>query len=198
MLREIIPAIRSTLVLASLTGIAFPLLMTGIAQVTFPYQANGSLITTDKKTIGSRLLGQNFERPEYFHPRPSAAGYAGESSAGTNLGPTSKKLFLGDETFAGIQQLAINFRKENNLPEDILVPVDAVTRSASGLDPHITASNAAYQLQRVAKARNLDNHTVADLITRCTTNRDFGVFGEPRVNVLQLNLALDAVPSMNQ
>lgn len=198
MIQEIFPAIRSTLVLASLTGLAFPLLMTGIAQMTFPKEANGSLISKNSQVIGSGLLGQNFSRPEYFHPRASAASYGGEASSGTNLGPTSQKLILGDENFAGVRQLADKYRKENALPENSLVPVDAVTRSASGLDPHITPKNAALQLDRVAKSRNLERQTVSDIIKRCTTNRDFGILGEPRINVLQLNLALDAISPMNQ
>jgi len=200
MLHEVFPAIRSTFVLAAFTGIAFPIVITAICQLTFPRQADGSLIQQDKKIIGSSILGQTFTRSEYFHPRPSAAGsgYAGEASSGTNFGPTSKKLILGDQTFLGVQQLADSYRKENNLPANKLVPVDAVTRSASGLDPDITPANAHYQLERVAKARNLSSQTVAELIKRHTSNREFGVLGEPKVNVLQLNLSLDAIPSMNK
>lgn len=203
MLKELIPAFRITLVLALLTGLAFPLLITGAAQVLFPVQANGSLIRDGKgKVIGSKLLAQKFEAPKYFHPRPSAAGsgYAGEASGGTNLGPTSSKLIMGiaddpatkaDESFSGIKQLAEGYRKENGLAENAAVPVDAVTRSASGLDPDISEANALIQAPRVAKARGAKEDAIVDLIHKCKSERDLQIFGEPRINVLKINLALD-------
>jgi K+-transporting ATPase ATPase C chain len=204
LVKNTIIAVRTTLVLALLTGVIFPLVVTGIAQALFPKSANGSLITDKNgKVIGSKLIGQPFTKPEYFHPRPSAAGsgYAGEASGGTNLGPTSQKLILGqkdnpetkdvDESFAGIKQLAEQYRAENNLAADQPVPVDAVTRSGSGLDPDISPENALLQAPRVAKARNIAEQTVIDLVHHQTEPRVLGFLGEPRVNVLMLNLALD-------
>lgn len=204
MVRQLFPALRATLVLAALTGLLFPLLITGVAQAVFPAQANGSLIRdAGGQVIGSRLIGQSFSRPEYFHPRPSAAGsgYAGEASSGTNLGPTSAKLIEGlkddpatkdtDESYAGVKQLVETYRQENHLAADARVPVDAVTRSASGLDPHISLANALLQAPRVAAARGADPERVTALVRRNTAGRDLGVLGEPRVNVLELNLALD-------
>lgn len=204
MLRQLFPAFRATVVLAVLTGLLFPLVITGVAQVIFPAQANGSLIRdAGGQVIGSRLIGQPFSKPEYFHPRPSAAGsgYAGEASSGTNLGPTSAKLIQGikddpatkdtDESYAGVKQLVEAYRQENRLAPDARVPVDAVTRSASGLDPHISLANALLQAPRVAAARGADAERVTALIRRHTEGRDLGVLGEPRVNVLALNMALD-------
>jgi len=194
MIRELVPAIRSTLTLALYTGIAFPLLIFGLGQALFPHQANGSLIEQGGRIVGSELLAQSFTKPQYFHPRPSAAGsgYAGEASGGTNFGPTSKKLILGDQSFAGIKQLADSYRAENGLSAGVKVPVDAVTRSSSGLDPHISPTNAYLQAARVATARHLPEATVTELIRQYTEGRDLGLFGEPRINVLKLNLALDS------
>lgn len=211
MLKQILPAIRATIVLAILTGLLFPLAMTGIAQAVFRDQANGSLIAgAGGKVIGSRLIGQPFTKPEYFHPRPSAAagyppkvggGYDATMSSGTNLGPTSSKLIQGipddpatkdtDESYAGVKQLAEAYRTENGLPADAKVPVDAVTRSSSGLDPHISPANAALQAPRVAKARNMTPDAVMEIVRQNSEGRTFGILGEPRVNVLMLNLALD-------
>jgi K+-transporting ATPase ATPase C chain len=203
MLKQLMPAIRATLVLAVITGLLFPLAITGLAQVMFREQANGSLVQRDGVVVGSRLLGQGFSRPEYYHPRPSAAGsgYAGEASGGTNLGPTSAKLLDGqpddpktkdtDESFAGVKQLVESYRQENHLPSDAKVPVDAVTRSGSGLDPQISQANALLQARRVAAARGKSPDEVTGLIRRFTEERDLGVLGEPRVNVLLLNLELD-------
>jgi K+-transporting ATPase ATPase C chain len=204
MLKQLLPAIRSTLVLAVLTGLLFPLLITGIAQAVFPHQANGSLIRgQDGKIVGSELIGQTFTRPEYFHLRPSAAGsgYDATASSGTNLGPTSSKLIQGieddpktkdtDESYSGVKQLVDAYRQENGLPADAKVPIDAVTRSGSGLDPHISPANAALQAPRVAKARGISVDAVTDLIRQHTEARQLGILGEPRVNVLRLNLALD-------
>ena len=204
MLKTIIQATRATLVLAILTGIIFPLAITAVAHTVFPSQANGSLVSNPKGVvIGSRLLAQQFSKPIYFHPRPSAAGsgYAGEASSGTNLGPTSQKLFEGqaddpktkdvDESFLGVKQLADNYRKENNLAPDFLVPVDAVTRSGSGLDPDISPENAAAQAQRVATARKMPLQVVLNAVSQNTESRQLGFLGNPRVNVLSLNLSLD-------
>ncbi|GAB4453461.1 MAG: K(+)-transporting ATPase subunit C [Armatimonadaceae bacterium] len=203
MWQQIRPAVTSVLVFTLFTGIVFPLLITGIAQLAFPGQARGSLIETNGRVIGSEIIGQNFTRPEYFHPRPSAAGdgYGAAASGGTNLGPTSSRLIAGvrddaategtDESYAGIAQLAANYRRENNLPEGTPLPADAVTRSASGLDPHISVENAALQLSRVAAARGIEESAVRKLVQQHTKGRTLGVLGEPRVNVLLLNRALD-------
>jgi K+-transporting ATPase ATPase C chain len=160
-----------------------------VGQLFFSHQANGSLITSkDGKTIlGSELLGQQFSSDKYFNSRPSAAGtgYDAANSGGTNFGPTSQK--LNDSVKAAVDA----YRKQNNLPAGAPVPADAVTSSASGLDPHISLKNAAIQIPRVAKARNLSSDQVATLVQKYTEGRDLGVLGEPRVNVLKLNLALD-------
>ena len=193
----------SVLVLTVLTGLIFPMLITAIAQAVFPYQAKGSLVTQGGKVVGSELIGQNFTAPGYFHPRPSAAGsgYDGANSSGTNLGPTSSKLIKGieddpatkdtDESYSGIPQLAAAYRKENNLTSSTRLPADAVTRSASGLDPHISPANATLQAARVAKARGLGVDAVKQLVAQNTEGRQFGILGEPRVNVFGLNRALD-------
>lgn len=205
MLKQIMPSIRATLVMAVLTGILFPLLITGIAQAVFPAEANGSLIrSANGKVIGSRLIAQPFAKAGYFHPRPSAAGngYDPTASGGTNLGPTSDKLIHGvhkklpdgkDDpgNFDGVKDLVAAYRKENNLSPDVPVPVDAVTRSASGLDPHISPTNALLQVARVAAARKLAEENVKALLEKNTAGRDLGFLGEPGVNVLELNLALD-------
>lgn len=203
MMKQVMPAIRATLVLAILTGLIFPLTITALATTIFPDQASGSLIKDKSgEVIGSALLGQKFERPEYFHPRPSAAGsgWAGEASGGTNLGPTSSKLLEGkmddastketDESYSGVKQLAAAYRTENELTEGEQPPVDAVTRSGSGLDPDISEANAAFQARRVAKQRSVSLDSIMQLVKANTQPRDFGIFGEPRVNVLRLNLAL--------
>ena len=163
------------------------LLVTGISQVIFPRKANGSLITANGHVIGSELIGQGFARPEYFHGRPSAAGdkgYDGLSSSPSNLGPTNQKLIdrvKGD---------AEKFRAENPTFKGE-IPADTLTASASGLDPHISPESAAAQIDRVAKARNVSPERIRQLVTNYTEGRQFGIFGEPRVNVLKLNLALD-------
>jgi potassium-transporting ATPase KdpC subunit len=196
MLREIRPAIVVLVALTLITGLAYPLAMTGIAEVLFPRQAQGSLIEQDGKVIGSALIGQVFESDKYFHGRPSAttapdpndstktvpAPYNAANSGGSNLGPSNKALI--DRVQGDIDTL----KKENpNAP----VPQDLVTTSASGLDPHISPDAALFQVPRIAKARNLPEDRVRQLVVDNTEGRLFGFLGEPRVNVLQLNLALD-------
>lgn len=187
---ELRPAIVGTLVLAAVTCGTYPLLVTGIAQTAFKNQAAGSLITDkDGKVIGSALLGQNFAADHYFHPRSSAAGagYDAANSSGSNLGPTSQKLH------DAIKERIAAYRTKNGLVADATVPADAVTASGSGLDPHISVKNAELQTARVAKARNLSIEKVKELIASHTTKPDLGFLGETGVNVLKLNLALDAL-----
>jgi potassium-transporting ATPase KdpC subunit len=183
-------AILMTVVLTVLLGIVYPLVMTGISQVLFARQANGSLVRDSSGTVvGSALLAQGFSKPEYFHPRPSAAGsdgYDATSSGGSNLGPTNQKLI------DSVKDRAVAYRQENGLADDAPVPVDAVTQSASGLDPDISPANALIQAGRVAKARNLPDDQVRALVDQNTEGRTLFILGEPRVNVLRLNLALDA------
>ncbi|RYG46476.1 K(+)-transporting ATPase subunit C [bacterium] len=189
------PAIVLTLLFALATGLAFPALITGIAQTLFPHQANGSLIRdASGRVVGSEIVGQNFTEARYFHPRPSAAGggYDAANSSGTNLGPTSDKLINGAEGFDGVKGLAEAYRKENGLAPDTELPADAVTRSASGLDPHISPANAELQIVRVAKARRLAPDEVRRLVRAHTDDAFVGIFGERAVNVLTLNRALDS------
>ncbi len=239
MLKELRPGFMMMVVMTVVTGLIYPAVITAIAQVVFPTQANGSLIVVDGKVIGSRLIGQNFTRPEYFHPRPSAAGggYDPTASAGSNLGPTSAKYINGttkkdDEghdvaDFLGIKARIVHYCVENDLsyessasldtfkdsegniddakliaafndpatPLTFLpknaIPSDAVTASASGLDPHISPANAQMQAARVAKARGVPVAQIQEIVATNTAGRSFGVLGEPAVNVLQLNLAID-------
>ena len=204
MLQQLRAAVVSVLVITVLTGMIFPLAITAIAGAVFPRQANGSLIEQNGKVVGSALIGQNFAAPGYFHPRPSAAGngYDAANSSGTNLGPTSDKLINGihkktadgkDDpgNFDGIKDLADAYRKENNLPATQDIPADAATRSASGLDAEISPANAELQIGRVTKQRGLGEDQVKKLVEEHTAGRQLGVLGEPRVNVLQLNLAID-------
>jgi potassium-transporting ATPase KdpC subunit len=170
----------------------YPLVVWGIAQVAFPSKANGSLVERQGKLAGSSLLAQSFTGEKYFHPRPSAAGdtgYDGISSGGSNLGPLSQKLV--DQVKERVDQ----YRRENNLPPGTLVPADAVTASGSGLDPHISLKNAEIQAGRVAKARNMSLNKIKSLMQKYTEGPDWGLFGEPGVNVLGLNLALEALPA---
>lgn len=187
---EIRGAVMATLVIAVVCCGLYPLVVFGISQTFFRAKANGSLIVDQNGMVrGSRLLAQGFTAAKYFHPRPSAAGngYDAVNSGGSNLGPTSQK--LND----AIKDRIDAYRKENGLSENESVPADAVTSSGSGLDPHISARNAEVQAARVAKARSLSEEQVRDLIQQHTESRDFGFLGDPRVNVLTLNLALDEV-----
>lgn len=196
MLKQIRPALVLLVLMTVLTGLAYPLAITGIASVLFPFQARGSLIEKDGKVIGSALIGQNFANAKYFHGRPSATTdtdpndpsktvpvpYNAGNSGGSNAGPTSKALI------ERVQGDVATLKKESDTP----VPVDLVTTSASGLDPHITPAAAEFQVARVAAARNLPVERVSALVAQATEDRFLGIFGEPRVNVLKLNLALDS------
>lgn len=239
MLKELGPGLRLMIVFTVLTGLLYPVVMTGVSEVIFPKQANGSLITVNGKVVGSSLIGQPFAKAEYFHPRPSAAGsgYDASASGGTNLGPTSAKLIHGTTKtddkknevvdFDGIDDRVVHYCLDNDIPymssmpleqfkdaqgnlDDVKlikafnddkaplvftpqerIPQDAVTASASGLDPHISPANAVLQAGRVAKARNVAPDQIKQMVAEFTERPDWGLFGEPRVNVLQLNIALD-------
>jgi K+-transporting ATPase ATPase C chain len=187
MWQQILPGLRIKLFMTLVLGVVYPLAMTGISQVLFPHQANGSLIMSGDKVIGSELIGQNFAKPEYFQPRPSAAGndgYDPTASGGSNYGPTSQKLI--DRVKASVDK----FRKENPDYTGPL-PADLVTASASGLDPHLSPDSAKAQAARVAKARGASVDQMNQLIAQFTEGPDLGFLGEPRVNVLKLNLAVD-------
>jgi potassium-transporting ATPase KdpC subunit len=185
MKKQLLTAVLMTMVTTVLLGLVYPLIITGIAQLLFPAKANGSLLQKDDKTIGSRLIGQPFTGPGYFHSRPSAAGEAGYDpmvSGGSNLGPTNQKLISRVE--ADVARLEAENPKAP-------VPVDLITTSGSGLDPDISPAAAEFQISRVARERNLSPDEVRRLVEQHTTPRDLGLLGEPRVNVLELNLALD-------
>ena len=186
-MKQLMIAIRATVVLTLLTGLAYPLLVTGLAKVLFPHQASGSLIPGNGKTVGSELIGQSFTKPEYFHGRPSAAGdkgYDGLASGGSNLGPTNQKLV--DRVRDDVKK----FRAENPTFTGP-VTADMVTMSGSGLDPDISPASADAQVNRVAAARGVSADAVRKLVADNTADRQFGILGEPRVNVLKLNIALD-------
>jgi K+-transporting ATPase ATPase C chain len=180
-------AFVSVILLTLLTGCIFPLVLFAFGRWLYPTQAAGSLVTGKGVVIGSRLIGQDFIRPEYFHSRPSAAGngYDGTSSGGTNFGLSNRKLI------EGVRQSAEAYRKSNGLPPDAIVPIDAATRSGSGLDPHISPTNAELQIARVARTRGLDEGAVRRLVASHTEGPQLGFLGSPRVSVLELNLALD-------
>ena len=185
---QILPGLRIKIFMTIILGVIYPLAITGISQMVFPHQANGSLVTAGGKVIGSELIGQNFSKPEYFFLRPSAAGshgYDGADSSGSNFGPTNQKLI--DRVKASVEK----FRKDNPDYQGP-IPADLVTASASGLDPHISPASAQAQVARVAKARSMSREEVGRLVDRMTEGPDLGVLGESRVNVLKLNLALDA------
>jgi K+-transporting ATPase ATPase C chain len=195
-------AFRATLVTLVVTGIVYPLAVTGVAQLVFPSRANGSIVVDGKgHEVGSELIGQGFADPAYVRPRPSASGYDAANSSGTNLATTSKKLRDGqpddpatkdaDESFVGVKDLAAAFRADNALPAGVDVPADAVSRSASGIDPHVSPDTATLQAPRIARARGVAVERVQAVIETYTEGRDLGLLGEPRVNVLAVNLALD-------
>jgi K+-transporting ATPase ATPase C chain len=239
MWEQILPGLRIKIFMTIVLGVGYPLAMTGISQVIFPKQSNGSLITAGDKVIGSELIGQSFSKPEYFHPRPSSAGggYDAGASSGSNLGPTSAKLVHGTTKmddkknevvdFDGINLRILHYCLDNDLPYESSVPLDqfkdakgdlddvklikafnddkaplmfkpkapipadAVTASASGLDPHISPDSARVQAARVAKARGIQVDQANQLVAQFTEGPDLGLLGEPRINVLKLNLALD-------
>jgi potassium-transporting ATPase KdpC subunit len=184
--KQLRPAIVLTFVFIVVTGLVYPGIVTAVARLVFPNQARGSLVMANGQVIGSRLIGQQFNKPWYFHPRPSAAGdgYDATASGGTNKGPTDRK--LADTLVAG----AIAQAESAGVPKG-RVPSDMATASASGLDPHISPANALFQVARVAAARGVDSTQVRDLALHYVESRQFGFLGEPRVNVLALNLALD-------
>lgn len=197
MIKIFLDSIKITLILALITGIIYPLTITGLANIMFNNQATGSLIyDQNHKVIGSKLIGQVFTSDKYFQGRPSRAGngYDALLSGGSNLGPTSQKLIEGNKDFDGLKQLAIKYRLANNLDFKKKIPIEAVTASASGLDPDISYENALLQVPRIAKSRNISQNKVTDLIERNIQKREFGFMGEPRINVLLLNLSLDKLP----
>jgi K+-transporting ATPase ATPase C chain len=186
-MKQLMIAIKVTLLLTVITGLLYPLAVTGLAQVLFPHQANGSLQVVNGKTVGSELIGQRFTKPEYFHGRPSAAGndgYDGLASGGSNYGPTNQH--LADRVRDDVKK----FRAENPAYTGP-IPADLLTTSASGLDPHISPASAQAQVARIATARGVSAESVQQLVAAHTESRQYGLFGEPRVNVLALNLALD-------
>jgi K+-transporting ATPase ATPase C chain len=188
MRRQLVPAIVSTVVFTVLLGFAYPLVVTAVAQVAFNDNADGSLVEVDGEIVGSELLGQSFTEPGYFWPRPSAAGdgYDAAASSGSNLGPTNP------DFLATVEERAAAYREAHGLSEDVLVPVDAVTTSGSGLDPHISVANARIQADRVAEARGVPVDGVLALVDENTEGRPLGFLGEDGVNVLELNLDLDS------
>jgi K+-transporting ATPase ATPase C chain len=182
-----LPGLRMTLVMTVLTGLIYPGVVTGLCQLLFPNQANGSLVYKDGKVVGSTLIGQNFSRPEYFQPRPSAAGngYDATASSGSNLGPTSQKLV------DRVKASADKFHKDNPTFSGT-IPADLLTASGSGLDPHLSPESANAQVDRIAQARGASPDDIRALVAQLTESRDLGFLGEPRVNVLRINQALDS------
>ena len=201
--RELRPLFAITVLLLLITSVAYPLVVTGIAQTVFNRQANGSFVKVDGKAVGSSLVGQTFTGAQYFQGRPSAAGagYDAANSSGSNLGPTSAKFIEGipddpstpdvDESFAGIDQRVAAFREANGVEGAAKLPADSVTASGSGLDPHISPATARLQVARVAKARGVSEADIRALLDKYTESAFLGFIGQPRVNVLKLNIALD-------
>jgi K+-transporting ATPase ATPase C chain len=189
LMRQLRPALIAVVVFTVICGLAYPLVVTAIAQVGWKDTANGSLIERDGVLVGSELIGQPFSSPEYFHPRPSAAGdgYDGSASSGSNLGPTN------EEYLVTVAERVGEYRDVNGLGADVLVPVDAVTASGSGLDPHISVRNAELQAPRVAEVRGVELDVVLDVVEENTTERPLGILGDPGVNVLEQNQAHDEV-----
>ena len=189
MRRQLLPALAMVALFTVVTGLAYPLVVTGIAQVSFPRKADGSLVERDGLLVGSRLIGQAFTGPGYFHPRPSAAGegYDAAESGASNQGPTNRAFLRR------VRARLADYRAENGVTAGVAMPVDAVTASASGLDPHISVANARFQAERVAQARGLSRQDLYDLIDEHTDGRALGFLGERGVNVLELNLALDGL-----
>ena len=185
LLKQIYPAVALTIVLTVLVGIIYPFVITGLSDLLFKEKARGSFIEREGKVVGSRLIGQPFNGPGYFHSRPSAAGsgYDATASGGTNLGPTSKRLFEEQ-----VRERSKQLRTEN---PNVGIPIDLITSSGSGLDPHISPAAADFQIPRVARERRMSEDKVKQLVQEHTEGRQFSVLGEPRVNVLELNLALD-------
>ena len=188
MRRQLVPSLAMVVVFTVITGLGYPLVMTGAGRLLFHDKVEGSLVRADGRVVGSKWIGQAFTKPQYFHPRPSKAGngYDPRASSGSNKGPTNK------DFLAEVQQRITAYRSENGLAADEPVPVDAVTASASGLDPEISVANALLQAKRVAEARGVSATKVRALIRDHTDGRGLGFLGEPGVNVLQLNIALDA------
>jgi K+-transporting ATPase ATPase C chain len=187
MQRQLLPAFKAVLAFTLLLGLLYPLVMTGIGQLLFDDRADGSYVEVDGEVVGSELIGQRFTGEEYLHPRPSAAGegYDASVSSGSNLGPTNPDLL------ASVEERAAAYRETNGLPDDALVPVDAVTASGSGLDPHISVANARLQAPRIADARSLEVDEVLAVIDDNTVRRPLGILGDDGVNVLLTNIALD-------
>jgi len=187
LIRQLRPALLALVVLTVITGVAYPLVVLGVGQVVFHDKANGSLIEVDGTVVGSKLIGQGFAAPQYFHPRPSAAGagYDGAASSGSNLGPTNP------DYLATVEERVTAYREENGLSDEVEVPADAVTASGSGLDPQISLANARLQAPRVAEARAMTVEAVLELVHQHIDERPLGVLADPGVNVLELNLALD-------
>ncbi|HEX9863987.1 MAG TPA: potassium-transporting ATPase subunit KdpC [Acidimicrobiia bacterium] len=189
MRRQLWPAVKMMVVMTVLTGVIYPLAMTGISQGVFPGQSNGSPVEHQGEVVGSRLVGQTFSGDEFFHPRPSAVDYDPTASSGSNLGPTNPELV------SAIEARAVQYRLDNGLPPAASIPIDAVTASASGLDPHISLANATLQAPRVAAARGMDLESVLQLVEIATMDPAVGVFETASVNVLELNIALEEASS---
>jgi K+-transporting ATPase ATPase C chain len=187
LLGQLSAGLRIVAVMTIALGVVYPLAVTAFAQVVTGDRANGQLVRVDGEVVGSSLLAQEFTEPQYFHPRPSAAGYDAAASIGSNLGPTNPELL------DSVAERVAAYRNVNGLPEEVAVPVDAVTASGSGLDPHISPANARLQAARVADARSLELDVVADLIGEHTDRRPLGILGDDAVNVVELNVALDRI-----